>query len=276
MKTATPLTDESLSDPLVEASDLSEALLGSHKEEAVILDEDDADFQNHVAGAWTHGVKQPSTCRDGFWVLLFLGQLATIIGLGVAWGIPAATGRGWPSEDESHLYYSDFALLILCTALSASAISSLAMLVMTHFAALLIQISICFNIAASLIFSVLCLVQHETGGATMGLLFFLVGVCYARAVWPLIPWAASNLVTAVTAINTNIGVTVVGFGMVLLTLGFTLLWVLAFAGTCMHTTVCGSDGQCESHINGMVVALFLLAFYWNMQVIKVCSRLKFK
>eukprot|EP00545_Synedropsis_sp_CCMP1620_P000665 CAMPEP_0119013882 /NCGR_PEP_ID=MMETSP1176-20130426/9166_1 /TAXON_ID=265551 /ORGANISM="Synedropsis recta cf, Strain CCMP1620" /LENGTH=520 /DNA_ID=CAMNT_0006967009 /DNA_START=43 /DNA_END=1605 /DNA_ORIENTATION=+ len=277
MNTPAPKTEQqTLPEPLiVGATVLSEPLLGQHsskqEQEAVTVDGEDEEFPNdHLS--WTRGEKQPSTCRDGFWVILFLGQFVAIAALAIVWGIPAATSGGWPTDDENHLYYSDFAFLILWTALGASAISSLAMLVMTHYADLLIQISICFNIAASLVFSVLCLVQLNVGGAMVGLLFFTVGLCYARAVWPLIPWAASNLVTAVAAIQTNIGITLVGFGMVVLTLGFTLLWVLAFAGAYMHTTVCSGaeDGQqqCESHINGIVVALFLLAFYWTMQVIK--------
>lgn len=267
MKTSTPLAASAVEEPIAEplfeptnSNDLSEKLLSAGGQEAVIGDEE---LQNI---SWTRGEKQPSVCQDGIWAFLFLLQLVLVGSLGIVWG----SGGSWPPNDStSHFQFSGFAILILWTSLGASAISSLALFVMTRWAAELIQISIIFNICVSLSFAILCLVQNVMAGAITGLIIFAIGILYARAVWPLIPWAASNLETAMTAIKTNLGVTIVGFGMIVLTIGFTMVWLLAIVGTNMHSTTCSEDGQCESHLNGITLALFLLSFYWTIQVTKV-------
>jgi len=102
----------------------------------------------------------------------------------------------------------------------------------------------------------------------MAFVVFAVGVCYAFAVWNRIPWAASNLTTAITAIQANLGVVLVPHVLSLLSCGYVILWSLAHFGVCTHSTSCDENGTCESHLNGGIIALFLLALFWTQQVIK--------
>lgn len=263
--------EEPLAEPLLADDDLSERLLVDGKEQEVEIDEEiDEDLENR---SWSRGEKQPNTCKEGLWVILFLIQLVVIVTIAVAWGLNMPSA--WPSitdDDTIHTsnsqMYAGFSILMISAALGACAISSLALLVTTHFAAQLIQASIILNILISIAFSVVCFSQDAAGMAGFGLFSCFIGILYAWSIWPMIPWAASNLVTAVTAIRTNVGVTVVGLGMVLLTSAFTLLWLLALFGTAMHMYSC-DEGSCSSHINGIIVSLFLLSFYWTTQVLKV-------
>lgn len=267
--------EEPLAEPLLADDDLSERLLVDGKEEEVEIDEEiDEESENR---SWSRGEKQPNTCKDGLWVILFLIQLVVIVTIAVAWGLNMPSA--WPSiTDDDNIHtdtsnsqmYGGFSVLMISAAVGACAIASLALLVTTHFAAQLIQASIIFNILISIAFSVVCFSQDAAGMAGFGLFSCFIGILYAWSIWPMIPWAASNLVTAVTAIRTNVGVTVVGLGMVLLTSAFTLLWLLAFFGTAMHSMYsCDDEGSCSSHINGIIVSLFLLSFYWTTQVLKV-------
>ncbi len=53
---------------------------------------------------------------------------------------------------------------------------------------------------------------------------FAIGICYAKMAWPRIPFAAANLNTALTAVKSNMGLTVCAYGMLVLAFGWSLLW----------------------------------------------------
>jgi hypothetical protein len=250
----------------------------------IVVEDDDVDQTQNVQNqSWSRGEKQPVLCHDGIWALLFIAQFVLIATLGIAWGL----GGSWPAAYDSpgsddnknqdrHIYFSDFAILLLWTSLGATAISSLALFVMTHWAKVLIQVSFIFNTVMALAIAILCFGEHQITTGVVALLFSLFGICYAWSVWRFVPWAASNLATAVTAIATNFGVVFIGLAIMMLTIGFTMLWLLAVVGVSMHTTVCtntsstdASAGSCESHLNEVILALFLLSLYWTFQVFKV-------
>jgi hypothetical protein len=67
-------------------------------------------------------------------------------------------------------------------------------------------------------------------GGIMGTIFFLLFLCYAKAVWSRIPFASVNLLTACTAIRKNFFVIFVAYFFIALAMGWTLLWALALAG----------------------------------------------
>lgn len=247
---------------------------------ATIATEEEEKQHNGQNQSWSRGEKQPLLYHDSIWALLFIAQFVVIISLGIAWGLCGS----WPTtydspgnsnnQEESHIYFSDFAILLLWTSLGGTAISCLALFVMTHWAKFLIQISFIFNIVVSLGFAILCFAENQGTAGVAALLICLIGICYSWMVWRTIPWAASNLETAVTAIATNFGVVFIGLGMVIAFIGFAVLWLLAFVGVTMHTTVCTTDSSgesCESHLNEVIVALFLLSFYWTFQVCKVSN-----
>lgn len=248
----------------------------------VVEDDNIEQPQDEQNQTWSRGEKQPVLCHDGIWALLFIAQFAVIATLGIAWGLGGSWPTGYDSPDtdynnnqDTHIYFSDFAILLLWTSLGATAISSLALFVMTRWAKVLIQLSFLFNIVMSLAIAILCFAENQIATGVMALIFSLLGICYAWSVWRIVPWAASNLTTAVTAIATNFGVVFIGLAIMMLTIGFTVLWLLAIIGVTMHTTVCtnttttdGSAGSCESHLNEIIFALFLLSLYWTFQVFK--------
>ncbi|KAI2497093.1 choline transporter-like protein [Fragilaria crotonensis] len=103
-----------------------------------------------------------------------------------------------------------------------------------------------------------------------GAIFFLLGVCYARAVWPRIPFATANLVTGCTAIRGNCGVIFTSFLFEALAFGWTILWCLACFGTFSSTYSCSTVNGNEvcTSVNYGYLFLLLLSFFFTHQVIQ--------
>ena len=102
----------------------------------------------------------------------------------------------------------------------------------------------------------------------MCLIGFAITACYARAVWSRIPYAAANLVTAVTAIRANIGVSLYAYLNLFLTFGWTMWWSVAFVATNYVLNGCDAQGECETSPNGALVFGFLVSYFWTIQVVK--------
>lgn len=102
----------------------------------------------------------------------------------------------------------------------------------------------------------------------IGLVLFLIAACYTWAVWSRIPFAASNLVTASSAIKANMGLTIFAFGAILANGLWLLFWSAATYSTLFVIGHCDENGQCQNDINSFYVFLFLISLYWTIQVIK--------
>jgi hypothetical protein len=88
----------------------------------------------------------------------------------------------------------------------------------------------------------------------LGLLSFVIGICYAGAVWVRIPFAAANLNTALTAVKANMGLTVIAYLVMFLGLGWSILWFTGLGGAL-------------SSSNGGLLFLLFLSYYWTNQVL---------
>ena len=73
-------------------------------------------------------------------------------------------------------------------------------------------------------------------------------------VWSRIPFAAANLNTALTAVRSNLGLTVVAYAMLALAFGWIAIWSVGL-------------GEALSASSGAVVFLLLVSFYWVIQVL---------
>jgi hypothetical protein len=88
----------------------------------------------------------------------------------------------------------------------------------------------------------------------LGLFSFAVGICYAKVVWPRIPYAAANLNTALTAVRQNMGLTVVAYLFLTLAFGWSIFWFLGLG-----------DALAGSKLP--VVFLLFVSYYWVHQVL---------
>jgi Plasma-membrane choline transporter len=95
----------------------------------------------------------------------------------------------------------------------------------------------------------------------------VVAILYTCSVWSRIPFAAANLVTAVTAVRANIGLTFYAFLSIFLLLVWSVLWLVSASSTIFVLGNCDADGVCSNEVSGIAIFLFLVSFHWTIQVI---------
>ena len=242
---------------------------------------DEEEQQNltvRVQGEVTPDERQEYQCRDAPFAILFLAHLAVILYFTFAWGLPAAIA-GTKDADESYNHDDDFEDVEFSGMLALLAVSSAAGMValvaalsfMIQFASHLVQISLISSIVMSLMFAVAFLLKGFLFLSILYFLSFAIATCYSIAVWRRIPFSAANLSTALTAVKSNIGITILAFGMMLVLVIWSVLWTLSYYGIYMHATQGCTDDQCREDKNplaGIVGFMFLLSFYWTSEVIK--------
>lgn len=240
---------------------LTETLLNPDVDEQLILDEE-LPQTLHV------GEKQPSQYRDVFFSVLFLLQLVVVLGFAIFWGFPAL--RNGPPENDYNedVEFSGIIYIVLLSALAATGISAVALSFMTRYAHLLVQFSVLFSMFSSLLMVIVFGFQDKDGAAFVAFVFFCISAFYAWAIWARIPFAASNLVTALTAVRANLGVALVAYAMVIAAVVWTMVWMTSLIGVYAQSADCDSQGVCYGSVNGFTMILYLLSFYWTHQVFK--------
>ena len=94
-------------------------------------------------------------------------------------------------------------------------------------------------------------------------------VYYAYVIWGRIPFAASNLVTASTAVQSHLcGLATLAYVSLLLVTCWTLWWTATFVSTVYVTSGCDGNGNCAEETSLWVVFPLLMSYYWAFQVIK--------
>mmetsp|Transcript_21216 Transcript_21216/g.27400 ORF Transcript_21216/g.27400 Transcript_21216/m.27400 type:complete len:502 (-) Transcript_21216:1243-2748(-) len=224
----------------------------------------------------------PRGCRDAFFAVLFYVHLG-LIGYAAAVYTPimaeeVAAGvvnngnrRGrFLNEDEDVDFNFDpvhlFLTVLIATAL-AFVFSTLALGFMMAFAQPLIKVALIFNVVLFGILTILAFVANIIPAGVICLLFTGLSAWYAARVWARIPFAASNLVTAVTAVKANLGLAVYAYWSIIVLFCWSVVWALSTSSTIFVKAECNADGDCEGSVSGVLLFFFFLSFYWTSQVI---------
>jgi hypothetical protein len=158
--------------------------------------------------------------------------------------------------------------VVLClSSVLALVTSTLAMGFMMSFAEILIKIALWFNIILFGLVGLLSLAGGALGPALMCLFMSAFSAYYAYQVWSRIPFAASNLVTAVTAVRANMGLAFYAFLSLAALFAWSIFWSVATVSTIYVMNGCNAAGECESTMNGGVMFLFFVSYYWTIQVL---------
>lgn len=228
---------------------------------------------------WQKGEKQPSACRDGIWAILFyvhlgliafasvsfIPQMAADVAEGYAGGAQRQLSVSMPrmlqndnGDEDIEIDLNAIMTILAFCGIGGIFISSLAMLVMIQFAETLIKIALIFNLVVSGALALLSLAAGSAGSAIMFTIGFLFSAYYCYIVWSKIPFAASNLVTATTAVRANMGLAFFAFTNLVVTFLWSLWWAATFVSANYVLGQCDADGNCEQEINGGLVFLFLV------------------
>eukprot|EP00537_Pseudo-nitzschia_pungens_P004442 CAMPEP_0172363510 /NCGR_PEP_ID=MMETSP1060-20121228/6849_1 /TAXON_ID=37318 /ORGANISM="Pseudo-nitzschia pungens, Strain cf. cingulata" /LENGTH=556 /DNA_ID=CAMNT_0013086261 /DNA_START=178 /DNA_END=1848 /DNA_ORIENTATION=+ len=229
---------------------------------------------------WEHGEIQPNGCRDWFWGLLFLVQLAAVFTLAVmGFRNMIKEGSEWmPDDDDDHQETNRTPLWFLLSLVgSAIAISAfLASVLLGPFASMLIQISLVLPPLSLLVTAVLSLLTFNVPIALFSLILSAMGSYFAFFTWNKIPFATANLKIALSAIQDNHGLWILAYVVSVKAYVWVLLWSSAVSEL-VHfspswTRDCSVDetGELVCHMTtrGNFIALgMLLSFFWTNQVL---------
>lgn len=191
--------------------------------------------------------QQPKQFQDVIWAIAFIIHLG---GMFVLISLNISSGGGDVSIDE----FNGLFCLIGFTALIAVALSSLTISLMMKYPTEMIKMALIFSTILLLVMAISAFMMGSFLSGGLGLLFFAFTICYVKAVWSRIPFAAANLNTALTAVKSNIGLAFIAY----------FIMVLAFGWSCFFFV--GFSNSLNSNNIG-IMFLLLLSFYWVHQVL---------
>jgi hypothetical protein len=150
--------------------------------------------------------------------------------------------------------YGNIIFMVAVTGLSAIGLATAALSFMMNNAVTLVKSALIFSILTSLAAGIAGFMFGSLMMGILGLFSFAVGICYAKVVWPRIPYAAANLNTALTAVRQNMGLTVVAYLFLTLAFGWSVFWFLGLG-----------DALAGSKLP--IVFLLFVSYYWVHQVL---------
>lgn len=222
-------------------------------------------------------------CRDVFWAILFYAHIFLLAGLAftftpsmiqdIAEGVEQGGQRMLRMLEEgnqdSDVVINPAALIVsLCfSSVFALGVSSLALGFMMSFAEILIKMALCFNVIFFGVLAAFSFLGGAVGGALMCLLMSVFSAYYAYRVWDRIPFAAANLVTAVTAVRSNMGLAFYAYLSLVILFGWSIFWAISTVTTMYVLGGCNPQLECQNEIGSSIVFLFLVSYYWTIQVI---------
>lgn len=204
----------------------------------------DGPISGHVAEM--QQVAGPRRYQDVFWALLFVGHLIAVM-VAIAFGLSSVDLQSGP--------YGSVIYLVVVSGVAAVGLSTLALSFMMRNAELLVQMALIFSVLTSLAIGIVGFMTQQTFMGVVGILSFAIGICYAKLVWHRIPFAASNLNTALTAVKANMGLAVLAYFFTALAFGWTLLWFLGL-------------GESLDSNKLPIVFLLFVSYYWVHEVLK--------
>lgn len=213
-------------------------------------------------GAPHGGEKQETRCNDPIFALLFYACIAAIVGVACVYG---PTALNSPQSDINYQPYIIYAVVISVVSIF---ISGLALSVMMCIPETLIKISLIFVTVMAGVWAAMAFVAGSIGVGVIGVIFFLISICYAWAVWSRIPFASVNLVTAITSVKANMGVVLYAYIITAMAGLWSFTWSVAFVGILDKTYQCNDQGYCSNPNYGYLFLLFL-AFFFGHQVFQV-------
>ena len=201
---------------------------------------------------YSKGEVQPKSFQDVGFAIFFIIHLIAVVGFMII--VPFLT------NEEAEYNDMDTTGIIFLSGISAvfSAVLSTFMLsFMMKFAKQLVKIALVFSIITSGVAAVIGLLTGQAMVLLFGLLSVAIGICYAYAVWPRIPFAAANLNTSLTAVKANLGLTLVAYFETFLAVIWTIRWMV-------------SSNVAMAYFGEASMFFLFLSFFWTHQVLQVC------
>lgn len=174
--------------------------------------------------------------------------------------------------------YQNVIALISITGLYACVITYLSFGFMLVLARALIQIMLVFSVVLALAWGLIGLTLDPYGVISiMGFSALLLTLGYTMYNWSSIPFATTNLYTALCAMRCTADITIFGFVCLLVAFAWCFVWGIAFIGivNSLNIVECDHKDACGPHVANRHIPLYLLllfSFHWTNTVIKNITR----
>jgi len=199
------------------------------------------------SGSTTGLVATERGYRDVVWALLFVGHLIAMLVV-IGFGLSNVSLSGGS-------VYGQILIMVTISAVVALVLSTMTLKFMMDNTQTLVQTALIFSVCSSLAIGIVGFMVGSLFTGIVGIVSFAIGCCYAKIVWPRIPFAASNLHTALTAVRANLGLAVIAY----------MLAAVAFAWTCVWFL---GVGESLEGSNLAIVFVLFLSYYWVHQVLQ--------
>ena len=257
-------------------------------------------MRQQSAQLWVEEVKgeeQSPACRDIFFFILFVFHLLFIGYLGTIYGQEAllphrvfnhdnasptteissfssnVTTAAAEAADMSSegvgvtIYYHNLIYLGCWSGLFGVVLSSLLLGAMTVFARNFVQITLFIVIALSFIWGTVGIgLSQKTAVPVTGIIALALTVAYAFIVWDRIPFAAANLVTALSGINAFPSTVAVAFCAQFLAVAWFLYYTVVVCG--IFDSIDNGKLPVSHEFRVVVYTLLGISFYWTFQVLQ--------
>lgn len=230
------------------------------------------------------GVKQPKSCKDVLFGILFVVQLVVMCVVGLKFGpealVPTAEdlGPGEGMTDDELLDAVEDAKIILayqnivkmaytCGAF-AIIVSALALAFMMAMSRRLVYVALVLSIGVSFAWGTIGIgISPKSFVPITGIIALMLTVGYMFVVWDRIPFASANLTTALTGVRDNLGLVGLAFFFQFLALVCSIYYSFTFVG--LHDAMHYGE-LFDLSENSMIAIdlLLLLSFYWTYQVLR--------
>ena len=218
------------------------------------------------------GTPQPLACRDVAFLLLFLFHIVGIAFLGTTYGHDAFDIEAGKTEaglgDEVELYYSNVIYVAGLSGVFAVAFSLLAFGLMTVIARRFVQVALGLAITISFAWGTIGTgLSPKNVVPITGFVALALSIAYSFIVWERIPFCASNLVTALSAIKANLGTIVVALSFQVLSLLYCVYFVFVVVG--VYDAIQEEKLLLSRNMQIFVYSMMGISFYWTFNVILV-------
>jgi len=137
----------------------------------------------------------------------------------------------------------------------------------------LIQVTLVFSILLAVAWGILGLTINPYGLISiMGFGALLLTLSYTVFNWQRVPFASTNLHTALCAMRCTSDITILGMAAIMVSFAWCFLWSMAFIGIVdIYDPAKCSNGTCLFEVPLVQIGLygfFLISFYWTNSVIK--------
>lgn len=251
---------------------------------------------NLAAGFFPH---KESKTHDVLFAILFLVQMCFIVFLAIvymgetaisddyAMGAPThppqivtddpfstgsafITQRGPASERSIRVDYSNAFQLSCISALYAASLSALLIGMMMILGKALIPTTLCLTVIVCIAFSTIGIALSPYSFVPIiGIIALALSVGYSIVVWDRIPFAATNLDTALCGIKCTADVLIVGMVMMIAAVLWTITWTVAFLGVYDRymDDLTGNDSDDVIELSGILIYGGMFTSYiWTLAV----------